>query len=347
MKIGILTHHQVYNEGAFLQAYAQAQHFGAEIIDLRDQRIDEYQKRLDCSGSWEKQIERLPLSNERLLVDDYDEAVDFLHGYDVIVVGADEVWKLKSGAYSKKFPNAYWLSPELECKKIAFGASANRLNTKKLNDETRSRMKELLTGFDFLGVRDQHTLQFLEELGLAADKVPDPTIALDFSEFEADRAPALPEKEAGHPVLAIRLNPKADNDPRLDPVFKEFREAGFQVVSISYPSKHADSHLDLNPFEWADAFKQFDFCITCSYHALIFSLKNNVPVLALEYSKVYKKTESKIKDLLRDTNLLGCLGEGDLSQQTKEIARDFSAAGIRDLEAKHEQALKKAKEILT
>jgi hypothetical protein len=322
-KIGILTHHHVHTEGAVLQAYAQTEtlkRFGdAEIVDIRLDYKQTPNKKL------EDFIEQLPLSTKKLVTNDYDKALEFVSDYDVLVVGADEVWKLGTGKYGKPFPNIYWLHPELKCKKVAFGASANRLNYRDLGTEMLTEMSELLGSFDYLGVRDAHTLEFLNYIGLEGEKIPDPAIAFTFPETEV-------EFDFNKPVLGLRLNKKADKDKRLSPVIEYFKNSGYEIVSVSYKSKHADRHLELDPLEWANIFKMFDFCITVSYHAAIFSLKSNVPFLVVDVDKKYRHMESKTRDILRDLNLLHQHGESDLVEQIKGISKEqYDLTGLINL----------------
>lgn len=284
----ILTHHYVHNEGAILQAYAQAKLLDMKIIDYRIKAHYDVQLGTKRSEIFEDFISQLPLT-EQLITNDYEEAREFIQQFNTLVIGSDEVWKLGgSKKYGKPYPNVYW--PDTDNRKIAVAASANRLDYEALDDDILDNMKERLGGFDILGVRDNHTLGFIEKLGLRAEKVPDPTIAYEFleSEYSIDQ----------DKVLGVRVS----NTKAFRETLAEFSD--YRIVSLSIGNKFADENLtELNPFEWIGAIRSLDFLITDSYHHLIFALKYSVPVLVIDNGY---KTESKTYDLLKDLDMLYC-----------------------------------------
>ena len=350
MKIGILTHHQVHNEGAILQAYAQSQNLkhlgGEEIVDYRFKQTEDFQKRVEPPARYELFENfintKLPLSKYRLVSDNYEEAIEFVSEYDALVVGSDEVWKTEAGGYSKPFPNIYWLHPKLKAKKIALAASANRLVYGKLDSTTLSKMRSLLKEFDLLGVRDQHTLNLLKSFGLEGIKVPDPTILFDFPDIDLRDRLIKKGVNFKKPLLGLRINKKADRKHKGLAKFIPRAKKTHQVIAVSYHSKYADIYLDdLNPFEWASVFKYFNHFVTVSYHGLIFSLKNNIPVAVIDVDKRYKTTQSKGKDLLTDLNLMSLHGLDNSLLKINSVKYDLSL-----LEERQNLALAKLKEVL-
>ena len=71
--------------------------------------------------------------------------------------------------------------------------------------------------------------------------------------------------------------------------------------SLYKKNKYCDINLvhELNPLEWADCYRFFDFCLTDRFHSTIFSIKNKIPFMAVEYPSKYKGVNrGKIVDLL-------------------------------------------------
>ncbi len=366
-KIGVLTYHHVMNDGAILQAYSQAMalnnHFhkyNTYIIDykIKSMEIRELKRfvirpvfRFDFSTlkryiKLKKFInQKLPLSYSGLISDDYNKAIRYLKDqYDVIVVGSDEVWKniCEKRVNKRPFPNIYWLSNELESKKIALAASANRCDYRHIGKKNRKIGKKLLQDFDFIGVRDQHTIDFVRSIGIGKEvyKVPDPTFTYELTEkYDEMIANKLKVKgiDLDKPVLSFRTGTGTSQKEKLCKLASEyFKGKGYQIVSIGGHNKYAEYNLSemFDPFEWAHVYKFFDFCITDRFHGTIFSLKNGIPFLSIEDDEYYKRIKSKIVDLLEDFEMMNHYlymdgSDYDLEEILSDIEKDFSVKDVR------------------
>ncbi len=337
MKIGILTHHHIHNDGAILQAYAQVNalkeyfpDYQVEIIDLwlkKWSTLDEKSLRSGRGKLLHEFIEnRLPLSEKRLITDDYFEALDFVSDYDMLILGSDEVWKLEwRGKYQKTFPNVFWLHPDLKCTKIAMAASANRLIYKDRDKQELQQMKKYLDSFELLGVRDNYTVEFIiNYLGIKGKvfKVCDPTIPFTFSEIDlTDKLTAL-GIDLNKPVAGVRMD-RIQHGKIAELCKKQLK--GYQTVSLNNYNKYTDFNLTghIDPLEWANVFKYLDFCITDSYHCTIFSIKNNVPLKVIDHDKLYRGTETKTYDILRDMDMLYCY------EDIKSILKKYKVDSVK------------------
>ena len=353
MRIGVLTHHHIDNEGAVLQAYAQAKMLQASFpkaeVEIVDLWIKSYSKMKKSRRGIFLAFQRdhLPLSSRRLISDDYEESVRFVKGlgYDMLVVGSDEVWKLEWGKWGKSFPNIYWLSPRLPGRKIAMSTSANLLHYKNRPPDQLAWMKKLLNGFDLLGARDNHTLEFLRHIGIPFDKVTktcDPAIAYTFPEIDLSKKLSSLGLDLAKPVLGIRIPNSRQSLIAED--CRKFKAKGYQIVSFMHKSDLADFYLgtSLNPLEWANVFRYLDFCISNSYHSLIFSLKNGVPIRVVDFDESYTSLESKTHDLLRDMGMLYCYGSPEsILEQFKVIPES-----LERLKGTYEEFLLQVKDLI-
>lgn len=381
-KIGFLTYHNEINDGGFLQAYSQANAFKnyfkdthVEIIDYRSKALERRKKILFLIGGIIKgdikrirkyiKIKRfikkeMPLSKEKLVSDDYKKSITFLKDkYDLIVVGSDEVWKSlcfsaedKSG---RSFPNIYFLSPELKCKKIAFAASANRCEFDKIAENNLEIVKKLLQEFHFIGVRDTHTIALLKNLEISKEiaKVPDPTFIYEIRNYDTIIEKKLKRKnvDINKPILCLRLGSDTKKKIELCKKAREhFKKKGYQIVSIGGYNKFADINLTglFNPFEWASVYKFFDFCITDRFHGTVFCLKNGTHFLSVDEEEYYKRIKSKIVDLLEELSMLNHYlyldgSSYNIDDIIKNIKETFSE---KDIKEKVEQMKKKYYEAL-
>lgn len=365
-KIGVLTYHHVMNEGAILQAYSQFHALQDHLADV-DVEIIDY--RMKCKDTEEfknlflKRLRKfdfqavkrymklkrfinqeLPLSRRRLKSDDYGKAIRFIGDeYSAIVVGSDEVWKsiCDGDRIIRPFPNIYWLSPNLDCKKVAMAASANRCDYNKISKRNKKVGRKLLQEFDFIGVRDQHTVEFVRSLGVKKEvqKVPDPAFSFDLTK---DYDEAIKEKlkrrgvDLNRPVLCFRTGGTEERNKLCKAAERYFRDKGYQTVSIGGPNRYADHNLSdmFDPFEWAHVYKFFDFCITDRFHGTVFCLKNGIPFLSIEDDDYYKRIKSKIVDLLEDFEMMNHYlyldgSDYDIEQILSDIEDSFSAKEVR------------------
>ena len=329
-RIGLLTFHRVINEGAMLQTYylftKLQQLFKddlVEVIDYRSLIVDKGYWKYIVSDTRNPAImlqrasrcrrlnnfisHNVILSSTQLISDDYDSAVEFLvDKYDLIVVGSDEIWKLEDGPHSLPFPNIYWLSDRLTCRKMAYAASANRLAYRDLTVDQRRWINEQLTAYDLIGVRDNHTVNMIREIAVDAAaktiKVPDPTFLLPL--VDMDVRPLLQKHgvDLARPVLGITFYSPDINRDLLD----MFRAKGYQTVGITAFNPDADVNLidRLDPFQWSLVFQFFSFCLTNLFHGTIFSLKARIPFLSFDYSSRFNGDyETKLKCLLGEFQL--------------------------------------------
>ncbi len=374
------------NDGAILQAYSQVtalqKQFKNSTVEIIDYRIKSME-RMEFKFNFTKALLRLkfskvkryvklkrfvknnlPLSRDRLISDDYNEAINYLKNrYDVIVVGSDEVWKSICDDSKRPFPNIYWLSPEIKCIKIALAASANRCDFNTIGIKKKEIGRKLLEDFDFIGVRDQHTIDFVKSLGVKNKeilKVPDPTFTYRFNKTD-DRIIGKKLKSRGldlnKPILCYRLGIGGEKGELCRKAKEYFEKKGYQTVSIGGRNQYASIDVGdmFNPFEWARVYKYFDFCITDRFHGSIFCLKNGTPFLAVEDDDYYKVIRSKIVDLLDDFDMLEHYlfldGSGyDLESILKNIENNFSEKlvkkKVKEMEERYYEVLDKIGKLL-
>lgn len=329
-RLGILTYHHVINEGAVLQAYAQAKALKivfpddqVEIVDYRA-KSREQQEIFGIVRGLKKGIREgatryrryrkikkfvsaaLPLSKDKAVTDDYGTAVEFINGksYDAMFVGSDEVWKVTSDG-ARNFPNIYWLGEQLEMRKFALAASGNKTDPQNLTKTTNEMMKAMLSGFDLIGVRDDHTWDMVIRQGVSRGlihKVPDPTWSLEMG--ENDGLGVRLERQGidlRRPIAVMLFSSESRVMGRISEIsYKILKELDYQVASLSSYNRYVDYDLRglFDPLEWAHVFRLLSFCLTDRFHGTIFALKNRVPFLTLDHQKHYITNKSKTKDLL-------------------------------------------------
>jgi len=331
MKIGILTYHHVINDGAVLQTLGHVNTLKElfpnaviEVIDYRHKTIEKIEKREAFKSllklkkgafskikkyySFKKFVnELLPLTEEKLISDNVEEAVKFINNqnYDYVIVGSDEVWKILNRKYARQFPNIYWLPSGIKAKRIASAASANGSNPKLLqNTEIKNQAKKIVNNFHAIAVRDQYTFNFIKSLEIDAPlyQVPDPTFGVDW--YANGVKEKLEKVGVDFTRKRFALNLSSNNfefSKASEQIYHFAKQNNIQLVGIGQFNKFCDLNFSdvLNSLEWATCYQYFDFCVTDRFHSTIFSLKNKVPFLVIESEKKYPtEHKGKIVDLL-------------------------------------------------
>ena len=229
------------------------------------------------------------------------------NNYDAMIIGMD-VWSVNHSLNRPGFPNIYWLPEKTKIPKIAYCVSAYD-SDKFMIQKLSRKIKEYLDGFDVIGARDTFTYQLVQEYRTRHDgvvvKLPDPTFTFEFKDTNVKSKLEQIGVDFSRPVLGLLFY----GDKKLSSeIHKHYKDRGYQIISMSMYNAAADfnvGHL-LTPFEWAEAFRLFSFCISDRFHGTIFCILNQIPFLSLEKERYLPRDQSKIYDLLADFDLETC-----------------------------------------
>ena len=204
-RVGILTLTQSGNYGTALQAYSTLRIFQASTdeVEFRVVRTDIKklrQRRLLRKISPRGQSVGITHTKNYIAVQkfvkedvvgdvpyvdisDRESAFTYLNAeFDAFISGSDEIWNLAEiGTKS-----LYFIPPSLGKYRASFATSANRLDTNKLSADQLEVVRDSLSGYDYISVRDTNTKNFvLQNLGSSVKPVEiiDPTLIYDFPEL--------------------------------------------------------------------------------------------------------------------------------------------------------------------
>jgi hypothetical protein len=363
MKIGIVTLPLHNNYGGILQAYALQkvlQNLGhdAVVIDksryiklpvLNLNRYIVYLKRLvykilfdkSMSVVWDKKLnkERLIIGThtypfilkyiERIVVNHDFSNIDS-RGFDVYVVGSDQVWRPKYFGQNI-IPCAYLsFAKDWNVKRLSYAASFGTEDWEYTEEQT-ALCKELIQQFDAVSVRESSAVKLCKEhLGVDALHVLDPTMLLDATDyiklFQNAKTPQSPGT-----LMCYVLDETEDKQKVISYV-----EQALNITAFSVNSKYEDSTAPLEeriqpPVEtWLRGFYDADFVVTDSFHACVFSILFEKPFI------VYG---NKDRGMARFHSLLSIFGlENRLITNSEEIQKfiaepiDWNAVNARKKE---------------
>ncbi len=319
MKIGILTHYTVINQGAIMQMYALRswlEDAGHEVYFLR------YTKDFDFApqeaGKYNVSLKYVPfywkeyvmkkgvglswfnvkkqLMYKRYIKSQFRFANYALDHMDAVIVGSDEVFSLANGCN----PMMYGHGVNTD-HLISYAPSFGQTDLERIrNFHCEKLIASGLSMFDAISVRDAHSAKIVEELtGERPDIVCDPVMLFDFQNEHADISRFRLE---GKKYLLVYSMQRWMIEPSESAAIKAYAEKkGLMTVSAGTYHKWCDRNLVCNPIEWLEVFRGASEVITDTFHGTALSIITR------------KKAAFYIRELNRNklTDLIGEMGLSD------------------------------------
>lgn len=319
-QVGILTYHRACNYGAQVQCYALISFLQKKYPDVHFEVID-YQSFSEVK-SYIRSILRntvkvgvragideikrdiffsqfsnsLPRSSFKVTSDRASVLFKKIRGkYDLVISGSDAIFNWNY----RKFPTVYFLGSDLKCRKASYAASAHAFKYRLASKNEVEYCRSALSGFDYLGVRDVHTEEFMNfcDVPNTVYHNCDPTFLLDV--FNIDHK-EIKKKLAKHGVnlskpliIVMTANPHI-----VKPVFDAYNES-CDFVSVYLHNPLIKNFIpDLTPLEWAGLFGLSKLTITQYFHGTLLSLMNYTPVISVDAWNSSDGYEGKIQDVL-------------------------------------------------
>lgn len=276
MKVGIITFHWAANYGAVLQTYAlqkAIENIGGEV-EIIDYVPKSYTPKLwkvlwsrrvhDVKKKWTEYQKNYKISKDiagKLKLSQHYANAGALKDcppiYDLYITGSDQVW---NEYFTLRGEGGITLSYYLDFvpqkrRKISYATS---IGATQLSEKYWESVLPLLTEYEKIGVREQSAKAVLEERGLQATVLPDPTLLISPQEY------GCIFKEMPSKFIYYILQ---DN------------QHSAQALKNHVNAKYAkDSSVNLNKVslaEWGGYISRAECVLTNSYHGIIFSILNH------------------------------------------------------------------------
>ena len=314
MKIGILTHYNVYNLGAQLQMLA----LEAYLRDLgHEVTILTYEKNFDFlegekeknSASWKalpyyikhyllekgpgltwfnyRKIKAIQRSLAGHSFAPYDHS-----GCDAVVIGSDEVFSIDVGCNKMMYGHGLGELPA-----IAYAPSFGRTDEALLRQfDCLALVRDGLGRLFSLSARDAHTREMIRSItGREAPLVCDPVLLYDGHSF------SVPVRPIGKSYLLVYSYDSNMTAPEERAAIRAYaKKHGLITVSLGTYHKWCDRNLVCGPLEWYSYFKDAACVVTDTFHGSVVAMKNHCDVAVFIRQKL---NASKLGSLLEVTGL--------------------------------------------
>ena len=300
MKIGFITLSCAYNYGAVLQAYAtqkflsQKGGYDTILVDYVTERyqIEDKDFVYKSTVRWRKNVLTRLLwkytkhKNELLCRDFFrnfveehipktkvyysnEELKEDLPDCDAFISGSDQIWNTDF-SWDKQPDYPFFLDfvPD-DRKKIAYSSSFGEAH---MSTEVRQKVKKLLERYDAIAVRETSGKNLVEDMGLSAKVVLDPTMLCDRAVWDELAVGRLVEQDY---VLLFQINP---NKELLYFAGEFARSQKMRLIILSANPAHR-KNLGRKAIylpkveEWLSYFKYASYVLTDSFHACVFSVQ--------------------------------------------------------------------------
>jgi hypothetical protein len=306
-RVGILTFHYANNYGAVLQAYGLSKaikemgHY-VEVLDycpLAARR---------SYGRWPRRhpLRIFPFAVKRWRFRQFRQrylplslrtywTLKDLQSYppdvDCVICGSDQVWNIAS---YRGFDPAFFLEfvEEGGPRRISYAATfgfAEELGN------YHERIRNLLSGFDYLSVRDRKSQKMLQELtGRPTEHVLDPTFLTDYE-------PITPPRIYKYPYIFVHCVSVTYGDFFIRTIGALSKRLGMPAICVDHPlplrkTKFARA---AGPLQWLSLIRHAEFVCTSSFHGTCFSLINRKQFVVFPISK----GQFRLEDILQTAGL--------------------------------------------
>lgn len=317
MKVGILTFHEVFNPGAFLQALAtqrlvESLGHDAHIINYTPP-THRYSFVQNLRGlSWKVPI-LFPRAIQNYRKDNafaaarakwmnltrpYETADEVsTEPFDAVLIGADVVWNYVIKKYGQ---DPLYFGTGLNTKKlISFAPSFGPCT---LEDSPPAYVSQGLANFDSVSVRDENSKAIVQSLtGSEPPIICDPAFHLDQNQLPLE----CNEKE---PFLLVYMLAQYVSPETISQIRRFAKERGLKIIATLYHQKWVDKNrTGEGPMDWLGLIHHADFVVTNTFHGLVFCSKMEKK-FALQYTpsikskSLYTVEKLGLDPLLADEN---------------------------------------------
>lgn len=331
MRIGIITIHKLINFGTALQAYA-LQHYLQKTTGYQVELIDyvfpnRYHKKrknfiksikgmvrflLDClfeeKFAYNKKFR--DFRNKYFILSEkrYTNVCSLSKNppiYDVYITGSDQVWNTQT---VNNDPNFYLCFAPKDKPKIAFSAC---FSNNSLEDKYRESIRERLSNYKYIGVREKSAVDIIKGLNISQDIVVkntcDPTLLLSIEDYHNLSVNSKLDIQ-GKYILVYALMYAFNPYPALDKIINQLsKQTNLPIIVIGdrrfrYKGKYKFIK-GIGPIDFLWLYEHAFYVVTSSFHGLMFSLIYRKPFTVISASE----GDCRIKDTLDTLGLMGNL----------------------------------------
>lgn len=240
---------------------------------------------------------------------------------DCYITGSDQVWTM---LLSNEGNAAYFLDfGKNNIKRISYSASFGRSVYPK---ELQPRLKDLLSRFDAISVRELEGVEICESLGVNAEHVLDPTLLL--SNVDYLNKLHIENKPKDNSLFVYSINVRTPEDLYWTELRKYADDNGLDITvttsSGNIPGREIYDDVSYSYAtieDWLDKINRAQLVATTSFHGVVFCLLMHTNFVYVPLKNNRAKGNGRVESLLKTINLLEkiCYKSEDINLCAKNI----------------------------
>lgn len=227
---------------------------------------------------------------------------------DAYICGSDQIWG-GDDIYYLPFVNNAKL-------KIAYAPSFGGL--KNFSEDKAAEIKQLVSHFSFIGMREASGVKLLNELGIhTATQVVDPTLLLDAKDYDNISDSNAPINDC---FVYLLGSPIVCNVGEIFDFIREKELSYTYVASQGRVDKYKKSYLTIP--QWIKSLQQSKLVITNSFHCVVFAMIFKRPFIFIPLSGSHSRMNDRLEDLFGKSRLTSQIYRGNFDDVPLNI--DFN-----------------------
>lgn len=188
---------------------------------------------------------------------------------DFYITGSDQVWNSK---HNQGIDTTYYFD-KVEAPKIAYASSFGQ---EQLGEREYAYVKQLLSNYDHISVREESGKKIVESMGFQAEHLLDPTFMLNKEEWGKYMSPRIIKDDY---LLVYTPYNTVDKQAIFDAAYAIAKDKNLKVITFSWDwrkDRMADHTIRFaNPGDFLSLMHYATYVITNSFHGTAFSINLN------------------------------------------------------------------------
>lgn len=223
------------------------------------------------------------------------ELQDYPPQADAYIVGSDQVW---AHLLSNSENRAMFLDfGDTKVKRIAYAPS---FSMQDYPYHLKDSLKENLSRFDYLSVREETGLRICERLGFSAQVVLDPTMLLDSNDYYR----LSTREEDGDYIYLYYLNIQNAEEVKWNELISFAKKHNLKIVATT-ASGYVQGREIFKGVEyqyatvgkWISLIKNAKLVVTTSFHGVVLSILHHTPFVYFPIMGKYSRGNNRVNDL--------------------------------------------------
>lgn len=192
---------------------------------------------------------------------DYKKKLDFSKK-GISIYGSDEIWNFSNPFFGY---DDFFFGKDDNNFKISYAASFGNAKIDNTNTKSKDEIKNLLTKFSFISVRDKYSRDILKsEFNLKSEIVLDPVHLMNDN---------LIKDEGKNVKNKCIIYGNHFSKQQIKKIIDYCNLNKLEILSIGYYNKWVRNNVNLNPFEYLREIKNSKIIFTSMFHGVQFAVK--------------------------------------------------------------------------